>query len=67
MRNKLAVREHFVTVRSSAKLALAGVITLAALTGCATPPPASDKEAMAAFKEDNDPLEHLRTEKHQHT
>ena len=59
MRNKLAVQERFVTVRISAKLALAGVITLAALTGCATPPPASDKEAMAAFKEDNDPLEPL--------
>lgn len=35
--------------------ALAAVVALAA--NCATPPPADDSEAMAAFKEANDPLE----------
>jgi len=63
------MREQFMMVCSSTKLtstrihkgivALAGMIALAALAGCATPPPADDKEAVAAFKEDNDPLEPL--------
>lgn len=35
-------------------LAFAGA---AVLSGCATPPPASDPEALAEFKETNDPLE----------
>ena len=30
---------------------------LASMASCATPPPANDKEAMAAYKEANDPLE----------
>ncbi len=41
------------------KLAIAGLIAAVALTGCATPPPADDKEAVAAYKEANDPLEPL--------
>lgn len=52
------------TLRNCARMAsvrIAGVaiIALAALAGCATPPPADDKEAMAAYKEANDPIEPL--------
>src|SRR4051812_47226413 len=35
----------------------ATVVTVATLAGCATPPPASDPEALAEFRETNDPLE----------
>ena len=42
-----------------AKMMIATLATLLAATGCATPPPANDTEAMAAFKEANDPLEPL--------
>ena len=38
------------------KLAIAAA-TLALTAGCATPPPADDKEAVAAWEEANDPLE----------
>jgi phospholipid-binding lipoprotein MlaA len=41
------------------KILLAALAALVAATGCATPPPANDREAMAAFKEANDPLEPL--------
>jgi phospholipid-binding lipoprotein MlaA len=37
-------------------LALAAVVT-GALAGCATPPPANDPDAVADFKQTNDPLE----------
>ena len=40
-------------VRPLVCVALATVLA----TGCATPPPASDKEAVAAFEKDNDPYE----------
>jgi phospholipid-binding lipoprotein MlaA len=36
---------------------LAAAVVLAALAGCATPPPANDPDAVAEFKETNDPLE----------
>jgi phospholipid-binding lipoprotein MlaA len=36
---------------------LAAVILGATLAGCATPPPASDPEALADYRETNDPLE----------
>ena len=36
---------------------VAGALMLAALAGCATPPPASDQDALAEFNETNDPLE----------
>jgi phospholipid-binding lipoprotein MlaA len=41
------------------RLALCGLLTLCLciLTGCATPPPADDPEAVQAFNEINDPLE----------
>jgi phospholipid-binding lipoprotein MlaA len=41
------------------KLAAAALASLVALAACATPPPAGDKEAMAAFQDANDPLEPL--------
>ncbi len=37
--------------------ALAALLLTAGLTGCATPPPADDPEAVAEFRETNDPLE----------
>ncbi len=46
-----------IIVRS--RIAVIGLASILALAGCATPPPASDEEAMAAFKEANDPLEPL--------
>ena len=36
---------------------IAGVLLVSALAGCATPPPASDPEALADFRQTNDPLE----------
>ncbi|MDA8250501.1 MAG: VacJ family lipoprotein [Rhodospirillales bacterium] len=36
---------------------LAALLIAAAATGCATPPPASDPEALADFRQTNDPLE----------
>ncbi|MGH7086676.1 MAG: MlaA family lipoprotein, partial [Acetobacteraceae bacterium] len=33
------------------------VLAAVALAGCATPPPASQPEALAAFRQTNDPLE----------
>jgi phospholipid-binding lipoprotein MlaA len=44
-----------VALRNS--LLLAAAMTLADLAGCATPPPASDPDALAEYKETNDPLE----------
>ena len=41
-------------LRAPLLLAAAAMVTLA---GCATPPPASDKDATAEFKQTNDPLE----------
>lgn len=42
----------------SARAALAGAfIAVCLVPGCATAPPASDREAMAEFRETNDPLE----------
>jgi len=35
----------------------AGAIFAACLAGCATPPPASDPDAVADFQQTNDPLE----------
>ncbi|MCR0984391.1 MlaA family lipoprotein [Roseomonas populi] len=40
-----------------APAALALVLTGAALSGCATPPPADDREAMEEFRATNDPIE----------
>src|SRR5271156_6013012 len=39
------------------RLVLAAALLLGPLLGCATPPPASDADATAEFKEANDPLE----------
>lgn len=47
------------TLRNSARLVLAATAALVGLAGCATPPPADDKEAVAAFNEANDPFEPL--------
>ncbi|MBT4042713.1 MAG: VacJ family lipoprotein [Rhodospirillaceae bacterium] len=47
------------TRMAGARTAVAAVFTLAALAGCAMPPPADDKEAVAAFNEANDPFEPL--------
>ncbi len=47
------------TLRNSAKIAVAAIFSLAVLAGCASPPAADDEEAMAAFDEANDPLEPL--------
>jgi len=41
----------------SARSLAAALIAATALTGCATPPPASDPEALADFKRTNDPFE----------
>jgi phospholipid-binding lipoprotein MlaA len=38
-------------------LLLAAALALGGLAGCATPPPASDADALAEFNETNDPLE----------
>src|SRR5271166_3949832 len=45
--------------RPPRRLMLAALVVLPPvwLAGCATPPPASDPEALAEFKETNDPLE----------
>lgn len=41
----------------SSRLLLAATLFAAGLAGCATPPPASDPEALADFRQTNDPLE----------
>jgi phospholipid-binding lipoprotein MlaA len=49
-----------VLTRSWCRAALIAVLAVGAagsLTGCATPPPADDPEALADFKQTNDPLE----------
>lgn len=43
--------------RSNACLATVALAAGLALAGCATPPPASDPDAVAEFKQTNDPLE----------
>jgi phospholipid-binding lipoprotein MlaA len=43
-------------LRTLRRWAVAGVLT-GVLAGCATPPPADDPDAMADFKQTNDPLE----------
>ena len=45
-----------ITLRTLAA-SLSALAVLAGLAGCATPPPASDPDAVAEFKETNDPLE----------
>ncbi|MDA1097517.1 MAG: VacJ family lipoprotein [Proteobacteria bacterium] len=44
---------------ANAGIGVAAIFTLALLAGCATPPPADDKEAVAAYNEANDPIEPL--------
>ena len=44
-------------MRDAARLLPLLAVMCAALAGCATPPPASDPAALAAFKQTNDPLE----------
>lgn len=43
--------------RSIAARLAASLFAIALVTGCATPPPAEDKEAVAEFEQTNDPLE----------
>ncbi|HTH15490.1 MAG TPA: MlaA family lipoprotein, partial [Magnetospirillum sp.] len=43
--------------RSLAARLTASLFALALVTGCATPPPADDPEAVAEFEQTNDPLE----------
>lgn len=43
--------------RSTASRFAVSLMALALLTGCATPPPAEDKEAVAEWEQTNDPLE----------
>ncbi|PPR69634.1 MAG: putative phospholipid-binding lipoprotein MlaA [Alphaproteobacteria bacterium MarineAlpha1_Bin1] len=47
------------TINSGKRVApsVLALAVLASIAGCATPPPANDKEAMAAYMEANDPLE----------
>ncbi len=45
------------TSRNRAALALLLLTTTALVEGCATPPPASDPEALADYRANNDPLE----------
>ncbi len=45
-----------VTTRLATRFA-ASLFAIAMVTGCATPPPADDKEAVAEFEQVNDPLE----------
>src|SRR5262249_25099190 len=52
----LRARGGRLRVRRAAAWA-AAMLSLVLLAGCATPPPASDPEALEAFKEANDPLE----------
>lgn len=47
------------TICNSAKTAIVAIAALAVSAGCAMPPPADDKEAVAAYNEANDPLEPL--------
>ena len=49
------VFRHFPPSRNAALAA--GVLLAASLAGCATPPPANDPEAVADFRQTNDPLE----------
>lgn len=46
-----------VLIRSKVQSLAASVFALALLAGCATPPPADDKEAVAEWEQVNDPLE----------
>lgn len=49
---------HPVSSRASRRwLSAVSLAVLVALAGCATPPPATDKDAVAEFRETNDPLE----------
>jgi phospholipid-binding lipoprotein MlaA len=41
----------------STTLLVAGILLACGLAGCATPPPASDPEALADYRQTNDPLE----------
>ena len=52
-----AVIAGILTARAG--IAAVGLATLFVLAGCATAPPADDKEAVAAFNEANDPFEPL--------
>ena len=59
-RNDLGVRLRLLHGRSGQGLAKAlgaALLGLVLATGCATPPPADDPEALAAYNEANDPLE----------
>src|SRR5579863_1193120 len=50
--------DSFMSKIISTKLAsIAGLFALLALSGCATPPPADDPDAVAEFQQINDPLE----------
>jgi len=44
-------------ISRSAAAAAATALSLSMLAGCATPPPADDKEAVAEYEQTNDPLE----------
>ena len=48
--------------RSTAAALAASVVSLVLLAGCATPPPADDPDAVAEFKQTNDPLEPMNRE-----
>jgi phospholipid-binding lipoprotein MlaA len=50
-----AVFRHFSAIRLLVVAGCAGLVL--GLAGCATPPPASDAEALADYRETNDPLE----------
>lgn len=43
--------------RSAARAFAAATVSLVALSGCATPPPADDPDAVAEYRQANDPLE----------
>jgi phospholipid-binding lipoprotein MlaA len=45
------------TPRPTASVLAAGLLSLVVMAGCATPPPADDPDAVAEFKQTNDPLE----------
>ncbi len=46
-------------IRPTRPMLALGFLALAALAGCATPPPADDREAVAEFRQTNDPVEPL--------
>ena len=57
IRGQSMILEKAIYAGKRATVRVLALAVLASIAGCATPPPAHDKEAMAAYMEANDPLE----------